>query len=267
MNFLKKIKKSPTQAIKAHYKIVALDESVSKGLMLQLEKLQDKKQQQDALNKFVVDEGIAGDDLLDLMYDLNKGGYFALQKPTVQGTPKSPSNPMLAKIKKGEIDEELGKMLSDNVDKTDFNQVVNYFKQNQKAYGKFMVESEKNGIGYYEKNFGTRIPITKEAFEQVTDDYLLNSILYSSVYSGLSMIKPDALEYAFNRFKNPVKAVMDHHGGVGDIFPMMVGEFKNKTGWNQKLKTWFKELSPKEQDEIEDSFWDEKHLGSIDDYK
>ena len=270
MSYLKKIqnKSRYTQAIKSHYETVALDVSVSKELALKLGKLEPGKQQQDFLEKFVMDEGISGDDLLALMYDLNKEGFSALKKPTVQGTPKPKaqhSNPMIAKIENGEIDKDLGKMLRDaeGSNTKEYKEVVEFFNKNQKAYGKFMELAEKNGINFYEKNFGDDIIITKEAFAQVSNNYLLDSILYSSVYSGLSAITDDALEYAFNRFKNPIKDVIDR-GYSPDMFSLVV---KNKSGWKQKLKTWFKDLSPSEQKDIEDYYWDEKHDGPIADYK
>ena len=272
MSYLKKLqnKSRYTQAIKAHYETVALDESLSKGLMVKLEKLDDKKQQQDLLNKFVVDEGITGDDLLDLMYDLNKGGFSALQKPTVQGTPKPKSqhsNPMIAKIEKGEIDKELGQMLQDAEDgKTkNYYDVVSYFKSHPDKYGKFINDAAKNAIGFYESNIGKDIPLSKKVLEHVTDDYLIESILYSSIYYSKDVTE-DGIEYAFNRFKNPVKTLMDN-GSSGDVFPMAVQHFKNKSGWKQKLKTWFNGLTPAEQKDIEDNHWYEDDYGLLSDYK
>jgi len=275
MSYLKKVAvhKKYTKAIEAHYETTALGTDVAKELATKLSKIEPGKQQQAFLEKFVMDEGISGDDLLDLMYDLNKEGFSALKKPTVQGTPKPKaqhSNSMIAMIEAGKINKDLGDLLRDAEDgrTKEYKEVVDYFNKNQKAYGKFMELAEKNGIGYYEKSFGKDIPITKEAFEQVTNDYLINSILYSSVYSGglHHMIKEDALEYAFSRFKNPIKDGIKY-GYSPDMFPIMVNHFKGKSVWKQKLKTWFKDLSPDEQKDIEDNYWDSHDDGDISEYK
>ena len=271
MSYLKKVAvhKNYTKAIEAHYETTALGTDVAKELATKLSKIE-RKQQQAFLEKFVVDEGISGDDLLDLMYDLNKEGFSALKKPTVTPKPKAQhSNDMIDMIEAGKITKDLGDLLLDAKDEKtkEYDEVVAYFNKNQEAYGKFMELAEKNKIGYYEKSFGNDIPITKEAFEQVTNDYLMNSILYSSVYSGLGhMVKEDALEYAFSRFKNPIKDGINYAIPT-DMFPLMVNHFKGKSGWKQKLKTWFKELSPDEQKDIEDNYWDSKSDGDLAEYK
>lgn len=257
----------------AHYEATALTTDVAKELGKKLAQIESGKRQA-YLEKFVVDEGISGDDLLDLMYDLSKEGFSALKKPTIQVTPKQPKNDMIAMIEAGKINKDLGDLLQDAKDGNtkEYNEVIAYFNKNQKAYGKFMELAEKNEIGFYEKSFGSVIPITKEAFEQVTNDYLLDSILYASVYSGPhkkyiqeGMIKEDALEYAFSRFKNPIKTCIGY--GQEDMFPLMVERFKNKSGWKQKLKTWFKDLTPDEQKGIEENHWDSRTDGDISDYK
>lgn len=266
MSYLKKLqnKSRYTQAIKAHYETVALDESIAKGLMVKLEKLDDKKQQQDLLNKFVVDEGITGDDLLDLMYDLNKGGFSALQKPTVQGTPKPKSqhsNPMIAKIEKGEIDKDLGQMLQDaEDDKTkNYYDVVSYFKSHPDKYGKFINDASENAIGFYENNFGKELPLSKKVLEHVTDDYLLQDILYQSVY-GYKHVTDDGIEYAYCRFKNPIKTALDSGMFQSDIFNLAASEFTDGE-MKKKMKKWFGELNEKQKKDVEDDF-----DGSLSDY-
>lgn len=76
---------------KNKYKIIAaIDPDLVATLVKQLQTIEHNKQQE-YLNKYVVDEGIGGNDLLELMYDLGKEGFTVLKKPTIQGVPKPKS--------------------------------------------------------------------------------------------------------------------------------------------------------------------------------
>jgi hypothetical protein len=232
-----------SRAIAAHYKVTALDVSVAKELAGKLQNLETFKQQT-YLEKFVVNEGIRGDDLLELMYDLHKEGFTNLKKPTIQGQPKFSNNPMISKIEKGEIDTELGSMLS-NAEDHELDTVIKYFESHEDKYGKFINDAEENAIGFYENDLG--IKITKKVLEHVNNDYLIHSILYSSVY-GTKNVTNDAIEYAYTRFKNPFRTVLDDHAPPY-IFELATDYFTSGS-MKAKMKTWFNELTEKEQEAI-----------------
>lgn len=261
MSFLNKIKTSYVSAIKAHYEVTALDASAAKELAKKLEGIDGRKAQQTYLEKFVVDEGIAGDDLLDLMYDLGKEGFSALTKPTIQGKPKKQhANPMIARIEKGQFDDELGRMLCgededgdddesiSDADKHKYlKEVEEYFKKNPDKFGKFICEAAKKGIGFYENDFHA-VPITKAVLEHVTDDYLLQDILYQGVY-GFKNLTEDAIEYAYGKFKNPIKKLMESGQATGDVYYLAADKFDSGP-MKQKMKDWFHDLTPAQQKDV-----------------
>lgn len=62
------------------YRILALDQKVSHELIQKI-KGKSLKEQQEALEKFVNEQNLKGDDLSDIMYDLEKAGLHNLKKP------------------------------------------------------------------------------------------------------------------------------------------------------------------------------------------
>lgn len=235
------------------YRVTALDQSVSKVLVGQLKGAKDAKEQQSLFESFVASEGITGEDLSDLMYDLQKAGFHGLKKPTQQSPQKSNDPPLVAAIKAGKIDKALGDALWDAKDNKlpGYREVVDYLKKDAAAYGKFITAAEKNAIGFYEKQFG--LPITKEVLEHVSDQYILESILFSSVY-GQKKVAKDAIEYAFDRLKNPIKAYESFYGGEPGT-DMLVGMSYGR-GFDQKMDKWFKELDPNVQQRIRNNWKD-----------
>jgi hypothetical protein len=265
MGYINKVKNSAnsfSKKIEAHYKVIALDEKVASEFAKKLETL-DIKDRQKALDKYVEEEGITGEDLLDLMYDLNKLGYNALKKPVVTPMEKH-GNPIIVKLKAGHIDKQLGTMLQDaNLEDAQYKEAVEFLKKNPAIYGDFISKAEKNKIGFYEKDF--HIPITKAALEKVDDDYLINSILHTSVYTNDKQITNDAIEYAFNRFQNPFKKQLDTFKD-GGLFSMAADHFQQKSpSMKNKMKAWYKALDAKDQDSIKDA-WGDHFDDPIEDY-
>lgn len=241
---------------------LAITEDESKKVSEILKAL-DMKDRQKFLDDYVTKEGLDSNEISELMYDLGKHGVTTLKKPTpAPQNKKKHSNRLIAAVLAGKIDDNLGTILNSAHDKNTVKEVeelVEFFKKNPKEYGKFINLAEKNEIGFYENNLD--IPITKEALEQVGDDYILNSILYSSVY-GSKKVTPDGVVYAFQRFNNPMKEYKKN-GGELDIFYMASSWFTNSSE-RKMMKKWFDDLSSSEQKDVRDYWGDDKP--TLDDY-
>ena len=171
--------------------------------------------------------------------------WFKVEKPAPSNID---INTIINKIKAGEIDRKLGDMISQICDeeeeevREEIQGLTSFFKKNPKIYGKYINFAEKYGTGCYENNID--IEITKEMLQEVSDEYLINSILYASVY-GRKRITKDAIDYAFNRFKNPLKEYGVHDTYMTLDLASMLFSFDPK--YKTKIKTWLKELPTRDE--------------------
>lgn len=230
--------------------VTALDHSVSKQLIDQLKGM-NRGEMQDILDGFVEQNHLKGDDVSDLMYDLGKAGYHHLTKPRDAAQKRGGGAPNLIEAAKKGDWAALAKGVQALQGKKDaeFQDLTEFFKNHQDLYGKFISAAEKAALGVYENTF--HIPITKKALEHVSDDYIVDSILYASLYGGKNLPK-DAIEYAFDRLQNPLKAMQDISGTGSQILEM--GYNSGIPGFDKKLDKWFKALDKKHQDEIRRQF-------------
>lgn len=238
-------------------RVVALDENTSKTLIDQLKGAGDKEKKQELLDEFAATNGITGDDLADLMYDLQKAGYHNLRKPDAQPA-KSSDNPYVAAAKAQDwkkVADLVKNDTSEYEDAVEYKGLEKYFTEHPDAYGKFIDAAWKGDLGAYESSF-RRVPITKKVLEHVSNDYILDNILYAGLY-GAKKVEHDALEYAFGRFKNPVKEYHKlYNAGAGNddfltasLLHYAYHDFPSLKG---KLDKWFGELDAKEQQSVRD---------------
>jgi len=261
MKYISRIQKSFIKQINAHYKVTALDTSVAKDLAEQLHKLP-KEKQQEALETFVNDKGLMGDDLSELMYDLNKEGIKTLVKPTPTPHKLSSPNPLIARLLSGPIDKQFGTMLIDAQETDyDYDEFELYLVKNPDKWGKFIDQASKNEIGFYENNLGN--PIPKEALQHVSDEYIINELLFQSVY-GFKGVTKDGIKYLFDKYPNPFKILLSKQTYMGfdeqniqEMFDRAATHFTT-TDERKKMKKWFDELDKDVQKGIMDNVTDIK---------
>ena len=229
--------------INKKYTIVALDMETSKEFIDTIKDL-DAKEQQKALNAYVSSNSISGDDLKDLMYDLGKAGYRGLKKPEGGGAGAGGDLLSLAHNEKW---EELSQVIMTEAVKK---QLTEFFKKNPAKFGKFITAASKNGLGVYERNF--HVPITKNVLEHVSDDYIVDSILYASLY-GTKILPADAIDYAFDRITNPLKVLSDKYDPAHAATLIEMG-YDKSSGFGDKLDKWFKALPKQDQEKVRSNY-------------
>ena len=126
------------------------------------------------------------------------------------------------------------------------------FAKDPALYGKFISSAEKNGIGVYDNDLASiGVTITPEVLKNCDKSYIMNSIMYSSLYSSQKRITDEAVKYIWTQhFKNPLKEMIKlvNAGGWEEDST----SYSAISSFPAEMSKYLKELSVSEIQEILD---------------
>ena len=260
--------RTPSQKIAAHYVAAAIGTEVAQQF---LDNLKGVRPTQQDLQKFSDGLGLDGEDVKNLIYDLQKLGIHDLKKPNPSSNPipqqqdASLAGRILAGTKAGKFGSdlriEIGSLKDDDRDDL-IKSLAKTFVHDPALYGQFIGLAEKEALEIYESDFvdDCKIPITAAVLRNVSDDYIISSILFASIY-GSKSISDDGIAYVWKRIGQPLK-VLSKHGYDSSNLSTAVDGLTNHFDASQ-IEKWLSDLDTQDLKEMRDDL-DDKTQATID---